>query len=127
MADTYLTPPPNPWNLNSAPVAATQATATKAAAAGKQNVLTSINASINATAAQPQVTVVVRDGATGVGAILWQERLSAVIGTDSRVSLSGLQIVGTTGNAMTVEFTAAPAATNFETVSATGYQLQASV
>jgi len=124
VADTYLTPPPNPWNLTSAPAAATQATASKTAAPGKINVLTSINASINATAAQPQVTVVVRDGATGVGAILWQDRLTAPAGADSRVSLSGLQIVGTEGNAMTVEFTAAPAATNFETVSATGYQLQ---
>jgi hypothetical protein len=121
VSDVYQTAPPNPWILTNAPVAATQATATKAAAAGKTHVLTSINASINATAAQPQVTVVVRDGATGVGAILWQDRLTAPAGSDSRVSLSGLQIVGTAGNAMTVEFTAAPAATNFETVTATGY------
>ncbi|MGH7744387.1 MAG: hypothetical protein ACREQ5_06135 [Candidatus Dormibacteria bacterium] len=113
---------PGNWTLVNAPVAATQATATRAAgAAGVRHVLTSINASINATAAQGQVSVVVRDGATGVGTIIWEDRLSAVIGTDSRVSLSGLNIVGSAATAMTVEFTAAPAATNFETVSATGY------
>jgi len=115
---------PGNWTLTSAPGVGVQATATKAAgAAGVRHVLTSINASINASAAQTPLTVVVRDGAAGVGTILWQDRLSAPATpfADSRVSLSGLNIVGSAATAMTVEFTAAGAGTTFETVSATGY------
>ena len=113
------------WAITSAPAVSTQATATKAAgAAGVRHVLTSIQASLNAVVAQAQVGIVVRDGASGVGAILWQDRVTAPAGVDVRISLSGLSIEGTAGNAMTVEFTAAPTATNFETVSATGYDTQ---
>jgi hypothetical protein len=118
-----LAAPPGEWTLTSAPAANTVATATRAAgAAGVRHVLRSIHASINAVAAiTAPLTVVVRDGASGVGAILWQDRLTAPAGTDGRISLTGLSIVGSAATAMTVEFTAAPGATNFETLSATGY------
>jgi hypothetical protein len=114
--------PPGEWTLTHAPAADTQATATRAAGgAGVRHVLKSIQASINAVAAiTAPLTVVVRDGASGAGTILWQDRLTAPAGTDSRVSKEGLNIVGSANTAMTVEFTAAPGATNFETVSATG-------
>ena len=114
---------PGEWTLTHAPAAATQATATKAAgAAGVRHVLRSIQATVNAVAAQAApLTVVVRDGATGVGTILWQDRIIAPIGTDGRVSVQGLNIVGSAATAMTIEFTAAPAATDFETISGTGY------
>lgn len=111
------------WPITSAPAANTQATATKAAGGGGfRHVLTTICADVNAVAAvAAPLVLVVRDGATGVGTILWQRRLTAVIGTTASVQLSGLAIVGSDNTAMTVEFTAAPGATNFETVSATGY------
>jgi hypothetical protein len=115
---------PGNWTITSAPAVGNKATATQAAgAAGVRHVLTSINASINATAAQVPLVIVVRDGATGVGTILWQDRLSAPATpfADSRVSLSGLNIVGSAATAMTVEFTAAGVGTTFETLSATGY------
>lgn len=114
---------PGCWTLTSAPAVNTQATATKAAgAAGKVHVLTSIQASVNAVVAQATpVTIVVRDGATGAGTILWQDRITATIGTDGRIGITGLSIVGSAATAMTVEFTAVPAVGNFETVSATGY------
>jgi hypothetical protein len=117
---------PGNWTLTSAPVAATQATATRAAgAAGVRHILTSIQASINAVApVTVPLVIVVRDGTSGAGTILWQDRLTAVIGTDSRVSISGLAIVGSVATAMTIEFTAAPPATVFETVTATGYDTQ---
>jgi hypothetical protein len=81
----------------------------------------SITVSIAAVAAQGAINVVLRDGATGVGAILWQAVLIAAAGTSDRITLSGLNIAGSAGNAMTLETTAAPAATNFAVVSLSGY------
>lgn len=118
---------PGNWTLTSAPAAGAQATATRAAgAAGVRHVLTSIAADITASAAQGPLIVAVRDGATGVGTILWQRRLSAQTTpfADARIELSGLNIVGSAATAMTVEFTAAGVATTTETVSATGYDVQ---
>jgi hypothetical protein len=115
---------PGNWTLVSAPATGVQATATKAAgAAGVRHVLTSIHAEINATAAQAPLSVVVRDGASGAGTIIWQARLSAQVTpfADSRVELSGLNLIGSAATAMTVEFTAAGVGTTFETLSATGY------
>lgn len=121
-ARAQLATAPGEWTLTNAPAANTAATATRAAgAAGVRHVLRSINATLTAIAAAGPLTVVVRDGLTGAGAILWQDRLTAAAGTSDRVSLSGLNIVGSPATAMTVEFTAAPGATNFETLSATGF------
>lgn len=117
---------PGEWAITSAPAANTVASTTKGAGAGSErHVLRSINASISAVAeiAAP-LTVVVRDGAAGVGTIIWQEKLMQVVGRSDRVSLSGLNIIGSRNTAMTVEFTSAPGATNFETISCTGYTTQ---
>lgn len=114
---------PGEWTLTHAPAADTVATASKAAgAAGVRHVLTSVCADLTAVAAiTAPLTLVVRDGATGVGAILWQRRLTSPAGETKSVEVSGLNIVGSPATAMTVEFTAAPGATNFETISATGH------
>lgn len=125
VSNVELVTGPGEWTLTNAPVAATIATATRAASAGVRHILKSIQASVQAVAAQAApLLVVVRDGATGVGTILWQDRLMAPIGFNDDISVSGINIVGTAGNAMTVEFTTAPAATNFATISATGYDAQ---
>jgi hypothetical protein len=119
-----LVTPPGEWTINSEPAANTTATATRAAGgAGVRHVLKSINASLIGVAAiAAPISVVVRDGATGVGAILWSDKLfAAAAGSRDRVTLVGLNIVGTANTAMTVEFTAGPGATNFEVLSATGY------
>jgi hypothetical protein len=125
VANVELVTGPGEWTLTNAPAAATAATATRAAVAGVRHILKSVQASLNSTAAQAvPVRVVVRDGLTGVGTILWQDSLMAPATFSDRVSQADFNIAGTTGNAMTVEFTSAPAATNFVTVSATGYDTQ---
>jgi hypothetical protein len=125
VSNVQLVTDPGEWTLTNAPAAATIATATRAATAGVRHILKSIQASVQAVAAQAApLLVVVRDGATGVGTILWQDRLLAPIGFNDDISVAGINIAGTTGNAMTVEFTTAPAATNFATISATGYDTQ---
>jgi hypothetical protein len=103
------------------PAAATQATCNFAAIAGARNICKSITWAVEAIIAQGDLTLVLRDGATGVGAILWAMRAgSYVIGTSGNYSISGLDIVGSVNTAMTLEFTAAPAAGNFESVAMTG-------
>lgn len=113
---------PGEWTITHAPAVDTQATATKAAgAAGVRHVLTSLHARLNAVAAQATpVGVTIRDG-SGSGTILWQSKVTAVIGTDAEVHLENVRIVGSEATAMTVQFEAAGATGNFETVSATGF------
>lgn len=118
---SQLVSSPGEWTVEHRPAAATVASATRAAgAAGVRNVCRSITASLVAIAAQGQVDVVVRDGAAGAGTILWSARFALLLGTSDRIALSGLNIVGSPATAMTIEFLAAPAATNFEGVAMTG-------
>jgi hypothetical protein len=112
---------PGQWCVNHVPVAATQATATKALSNTAHRVAARISASINAVAAQGVQILVLRDGATGVGAILWQQRVGPVLAGDSKNFTWDVEIVGTTGFAMTLEFTTAPAATNFNSVALNGF------
>lgn len=126
VSNVQLVTSPGEWTLTNAPSVSTQATATRAAGgATVRHVLKSIQASLQAVVAQAApVVAVVRDGATGVGTILWQDRLIAPAGFNAVISIDGLNIVGSLNTAMTVEFTAAPVATNFETISASGYDAQ---
>ena len=113
--------PPGEWAIEHRPAAATVATITRAAGAtGVRHVCKSITASIVATAAQGQIDVLLRDGAAGVGTVLWSARLAAAAGSGQIVTVSGLNIVGSAATAMTLEFAAAPAATNFAGVALTG-------
>lgn len=108
------------WTLVHAPAVNVIASATRAAgAAGVRNVLQSLSAKVSIFAAlTAPLYVVVRDGASGVGAILYEEMLDG-----DRIGLSGLTIVGTAATAMTVEFTTAAGANNFECLSAGGYSV----
>lgn len=114
----------NRFDLFSTPAAATQATATQATAGpGKRNVLTSLTVTVNAVAAQGVQTVVVRDGATGVGTILW----SITVGPLGAAQSAHIPIpfpngiVGSSNVAMTIELTGAPAATNFNSIAGAGF------
>lgn len=121
-----LTTGPGEWQINQAPAAATQATATRAAGgAGVRNVLRSITVSVGCVALQAPLGVVVRDGASGAGTIIWRALLGGVAGEVDTITLTGLNIVGSDNTAMTVETLAAPAATNFATVHASGYSASA--
>lgn len=114
------------WGTSNVPAANTAATISKSGVTGQRHICRSITAAAISGATAPTagtVTVVLRDGATGVGAILWQTTLgiTATAGNSDRVAISGLSIAGTAGNAMTLEFTTAGGANTFETVSMTGY------
>jgi hypothetical protein len=106
-----LTAQPGEATIFNAPAAGSVATATLAAGgAGVRHVLRSLLCSISAGVAIAATTVqlVVRDGATGVGTILWQINfnLAAAIIPPIVVPISGLNIVGSIATAMTVEYTA---------------------
>jgi len=119
---------PGQWSINHVPAAATQATITRAAGgAGVRHVCCSIDAALvlPATANQAAITLNLRDGATGAGTILWSRRfgIGAANAADAQqeVSLSGLKIFGTANTAMTLEFSAAGAATTLQSVALTGH------
>lgn len=116
---------PLEWGIMHQPGATTAATISKAAVAGVRHVATGFVACIAAVAAQPDIKVVLRDGATGAGTILWTARLSSTAGTAQCVSSPPLNIVGTAATAMTLETVTAPASTNSATVSLSGYSVMA--
>jgi hypothetical protein len=109
------------WAVYHQPAAATQATISKAAATGKRHVATSITVCVSAVAAQGTLIFNLRDGATGAGTIVWTARLMGPAASGQCVSSGPLAITGTSNTAMTLESAAAPAATNFATVSLAGY------
>jgi hypothetical protein len=121
VSNVQLVADPGEWSLTNAPAAATVATAVRGAVAGVKHILRSIQGSIQAVVAQATPVIVeVLDG----GTIIWQDRLIAPAGFNGCVSVTGLNLVGTTGNSMTIQVTPAPAATNFVTVSGSGYDTQ---
>lgn len=114
------------WAITNTSAAAGTATATKAAAGGVRHVCKTLAASIGAgAAAQGPLNAVLRDGATGVGAILHSGELAAPANTGDSYTPAQLDQVGTSGNAMTAEFTAAGAANTVQTVNVAGYDLNA--
>lgn len=119
-----LTTEPGQWGIQQTPAVATQATISRAAgAAGVRHVAATATVCIVATAAQAALAFNLRDGATGAGTILWSVSLSAAAGTGQCVSSPPFNLVGTAATAMTLESSAAPAATNFASVSLTGYDV----
>lgn len=124
-----LTTLPGQWSVSNAAAANTQATASKAAGgAGVRHVFTGISASLASgstavTVPATPVLVVVRDGATGAGTIIWQRYVSVITtaGGCASIDLSGLNIPGSANTAMTVEFNAAGGVGSFESVSMQGY------
>jgi hypothetical protein len=121
---SQLVSSPGEWVAVSQPAVSVVATATRAAgAAGVRHVCRSISVSLSTVVAQTPVDVVLRDGASGAGAILWVGTLSAVAGDSKTIEKHGLNIPGSAATAMTLEFQAAPVATNFERVTLTGHDV----
>jgi hypothetical protein len=115
------------WSVFSNPAASSQATASIAAEASVRHVVDCIAFSAASTTA-PALTALavnVRDGATGAGTVIWtyQTAISAVTGQNvAPFSVCGLNLVGTTNTAMTLEFQAL--LTNLiESVSISGYNV----
>lgn len=116
---------PGEWAVNSEPAVSVQASATRAAgAAGVRHVCRSLHFSLNAVVAQVNIYCRVRDGASGAGTILWSQCVALPAAGLYNVVLSGLNIIGSAATAMTFEWSAAPAATNFQTAGGTGYSTQ---
>lgn len=90
-----------------------------------QIVLVGLQATLAAGAAAEKANVLIRDGATGVGAILKRVPLAAVISGSDRLTLSNITLPMTPGNVCTVEFEAAPSGTGFEAVALDYYSTDA--
>jgi hypothetical protein len=121
VASAQVSAPIANWSVQHQPAAATAATISRAAVATRRHVATGLTVCVSGVAAQPTLVFNLRDGATGAGTILWSARLMAPLGSGQCVVLSGLSIPGSVNTAMTLESAAAPAATNFATVSLQGY------
>jgi dihydroorotase-like cyclic amidohydrolase len=124
--DSTVVMEPGTWPVVHTPAAATQAIAAKAAGGeGVRHVCRGISASIACGAnAQTPIRLVLRDGATGVGAILWSKKLSAPANSTANVDLTGLAYVGSPNTAMTLEFAAAGVAASEQDVTLSGVTLQ---
>lgn len=110
------------WSIYHVPAVNTQATISKAAVTGKFHIADCILGVLAAGTAAPTAVnpvLQLRDGATGVGTVLWSATLGlpATAGLLSPpVQLCGLNIAGTPATAMTLEFAAAGGANTFESV-----------
>lgn len=97
---------PGEWTEFDAPAVNVAATATRAAGSiGERHVLKSFHFGLAAGAtASGLPIIVIRDGLSGVGAILWEGVLKVPIGEFVQITMSGLNIIGSLGTAMTIEF-----------------------
>lgn len=115
-----------PAYASSAPVAGLQATVTLPPVTGQSYSVNCVSFSADALVAPSFtgfLTVVIRDGASGVGTIMheWRYVVPAAqkLGSIVRLDFCGLQLINTAGNALTIEFTAG-AADIAETISING-------
>jgi hypothetical protein len=118
---------PGRWSVFSSPAAGSQGTASIAAEAAVRHVVDCISFSASAVVAPALTagTVNLRDGATGAGTVLmaWSVAIPAATGQSvAPFGLCGLNLVGTTNTAMTLEFAGALANLS-ESVSITGYNI----
>ena len=121
------------WSVTSNPGANAQASASRPASTNPstdacRHVCTSITALIRGGTTAPaavQVTVNLRDGASGAGTILasFSLVLAGAIAAADSVFIDTLEIIGSPNTAMTLEFTAAGGANTFESVTMTGHTI----
>ena len=116
------------WTQISAPAAAAQATTSKAAgAAGVRHVADCVTIALSAIAAPTAtaVSVNLRDGATGAGTVIWTQTLAAPASTGNfaTTSICGLNLIGSSATAMTLEFSAGIASVS-ESVALSGYDVE---
>ncbi len=122
-------PPVSPnistWQVSHAPAANTTATATKAAVAGHQHVVSGFTVSLCAQAAAPaavQLTVSLVSGST----TLWGPMpisLPGVAGAMALISVSNKRFVGQQNEAMTLAFSAGGGANTIEGVAMDGFSI----
>lgn len=112
---------PTDWAVENNPAITTQASASKAAAPALKHICTGISWTLSAVVAQALIQLILRDGATGAGNILWRKQAIIPAGGIWEGNISDLVLPGSINTAMTLEFSGAPAATNLESVALTGY------
>jgi hypothetical protein len=117
---------PGTWSMQSTPAAAAQATTTRPAdPSGGRHICRGIYVCIAANGtAQAPLQVVLRDGASGVGTILWSKKLSTPAMQTATVDVPSLSLVGSPGTAMTLEFVGAGAAATEQAITLTGVTLR---
>lgn len=123
--DSLVVQGPGQWNITSLPGGNAQATATRAAGAtGVRHVaknFTYVLCSFNVNTAINE-TVYLRDGASGVGSVIWGAYISipATFGATTILSPGPLDIIGSPATAMTIEFGSAAGANTAESVALMG-------
>jgi hypothetical protein len=119
------------WNITHAPAVNTKATISQAAGGGTvRNVITGFSFGASTGTSAPsavQLTINLRDGATGAGTILqsWTVVLPASVGYNYGFGLSGLWIECSQNTATTIEYSAAGGANTFEAVNLIGCTIAA--
>ncbi len=122
-----ITTGPAAWTAATQAATASQCTASVAAGgAGVRHCATGYSMCIVATAAQTQLFVNLRDGASGAGTVKWNSMVAGTIGNPSCINqeFSAGPICGTAATAMTVELSAATAGTDGCASSIKGYDVQ---
>lgn len=112
---------PGEWAVNHAPNDETQATISRAAVSGLVHYVTSITVCVEGAANAAALIFQLRDSTTGAGNVLWTGKLCNVANESRSIAIGGLNIRGVPGQAVTLESTAAPAASSSVTVAMTGY------
>lgn len=117
---------PSQWSAFATPALAAQATCNRAAGgAGVRHVCKTITFTLSASTAPvaTQMVIALRDGATGVGTIIWslsiQVPAAAFI---QNLHITGIDVMGSANAIMCLEFTALLANLN-ESVAMTGYDV----
>lgn len=108
------------FTINNAPAVNVRATATQAAGgAGRLHVARSISFAAAPAGVSVAETLVIRDGASGVGTIIYQ--------ADFVVGFGGVNVllflIGSSNTAMTIEFLANGGGGEFQSVSLQGYTI----
>lgn len=108
------------WQIANFPAANAAATAavTAGVTGGQAIRCRSVQVSISGTAAGA-ATIVVRDGATGVGAIIWQTQINCAANAGTMFSADNMDLRATTGT-LTIESTGAGGANTNIAVNAQG-------
>jgi hypothetical protein len=123
-----LTEKSSRWSVVHQPAAGTQAVASIAAEGSVRHVIDCIGFSASSTTAPSltALTVVLRDGATGAGTIIWSHTIAISNATGQNVppfSTCGLNLVGTTNTAATLEWSAG-LANLVQSANVSGFNLQ---
>lgn len=130
-AGAQLTEKSARFEVSSFPASGSQATASLGADPGVRHVLDCLSFAADSSAAVAAAagTVVARDGASGGGTIIWGYSTAHAVATGAGIqtiaahSICGLNLVGTTNTAMTVEFNAGVTG-ELQSISWSGYNVQ---